>query len=193
MEFKIGDRVRIIDNAEEYFGLVGKIESKIMDFMGAIYYKVDIGEEFPYAFGGSQLEICVEKEDAKHKISNELRLENLEQRIEKLEKEVLKPAVENNRPKEIKSSLLTEDERVILRSIPKKYNWIVRDKDWDLYLFEERPFQNEKDSNYWYSNKVCDGEYFGLFFNSMFMGLERDILYNIEELLKGECGNEKND
>lgn len=91
----------------------------------------------------------------------------------------------NSTEEETKPSLLTEDERVILRSIPKKYNWIVRDKDWDLYLFEERPFQNEKDSNYWYSNKVCDGEYFGLFFNSMFMGIERDILYNIEELLKG--------
>ena len=202
MEFKVGDRVRVIDNAEEYFGLVGTIEKTFMDFMDTIYYEVDIGKELPYAFWGNQLEIYVEEEDfialdnknqqGRVLTKEQFKLEELEQRIEKLEKCVMGEQNSLEKRENVssmsKNGLLTKDERVILRNIPKKYNWIVRDKDGDLYVFEERPKQDC--FHHWCSRDLLDGDYFGLFFNSMFMSITQNEPYNIEELLKGECGNE---
>lgn len=241
MKFKVGDRVRVIDNDEECFGLVGKIESKSIDFMGATYYIVDIGKELPYAFWENQLEIYVEEEgfiafDNKNQQSRVLtkeqfKLEELEERIEKLEKCVIgeqnllekcenvsnfekmtpklgikdfkdmirpnKIVLNTNDPLEMiwdstkeesKPSLLTEDERVILRNIDKKYEWITKDIDGDLYVFEECPYKCE--NNYWRSRNEFDGDYIGIFFNHIFKSLTTEKPYNIEELLKGESNNE---
>ena len=194
-EFKVGDRVRIKKN-----DIVGCIyEMTILENRGfgldVTYYEMKyiysvISEDRVY------INLKEEDLDLIEKFKDPTPLDQLEQRIKKLESffdvvDMPKPSDIFRANKELpfqKPSLLTEDERVILRSIPKKYNWIVRDKDWDLYVFEERPFRN--DYNYWSSSKLTDGEYLGLFFNSMFMGIERERPHNIEELLKGECGNE---
>lgn len=37
---------------------------------------------------------------------------------------------------------LTDDEKVILRNIDKKYKWIARDYDGDLRVYSERPIKN---------------------------------------------------
>lgn len=54
--------------------------------------------------------------------------------------------------------VLTEDEKVILRNVPKDYKWIARDKDDDLCIYIEKP---EKDNVVW-SNED-DYESFYLF------------------------------
>lgn len=178
-EFKVGDRVRLI-SCRRYGTIVKEKEM----FETILNYTVLFDYEETDCLVSEE---CLEIVDEDGKTL-------LEQRIEKLEKYVMGEQNSLEKSENLstmsKNGLLTEDERVILRSIPKKYNWIVRDKDWDLYVFEERPYQDEKDYFYWKSSNVVDGDYFGLFFNSMFMGIKKDTLYNIEELLKGECGNE---
>ena len=160
-EFKVGDRVRI--KSENLIGTIIEISASGVWFdietrtnKTAKFYDISVGNK-NYIVRDYDLELI-----ERGITQDQIKLEELEQRIEKLEKEVFKPVEIHDRPKETKPSLLSEDERVILRNIPKKYNWIVRDKDWDLFVF----------------------------FNSMFMCIKKDELYNIEELLKGECGNE---
>lgn len=36
---------------------------------------------------------------------------------------------------------LTEDEKVILRNIDKRYRWIARDGDGNLFIYREKPIQ----------------------------------------------------
>lgn len=52
--------------------------------------------------------------------------------------DMLKPAV--NEPKQWK---FTEDEKVILRNLPKEYNWIARDSNKDLYIYITKPCKIE--------------------------------------------------
>lgn len=88
---------------------------------------------------------------------------------------------------EPKPSLLTEDERVILRNLDKNWKWIARDEDNELYIFETKPC---KESYFWSSE---DGNWqINCYFTNLFQFIkwEDDEPYNIEELLKGECVNE---
>lgn len=55
--------------------------------------------------------------------------------------DMLKPAV--NEPKHWN---FTEDEKVILRNLPREFRWIARDSDKDLYLYKEKPY---KDGGQW--------------------------------------------
>ena len=77
---------------------------------------------------------------------------------------------------------LTEDEKVILRNLPKEYKWIARDEDGTLSFHYVKP---HKESYFWSSynaNYVSD-----LFPNLFkFIQWEDDEPYSIEELLKGE-------
>lgn len=204
MKFKVGDRVRVIDNSEkDCFGLVGTIERTTMDFMDTIYYEVDIGKELPYAFWENQLEIYVEEEDfialdnknqqVRVLTKEQFKLEELEQRIEKLEKEVFKPltikdgikkSLEENLEISLKPSLLTEDERVILRNVDEDFKWIIRNTH-QLTITERKP-RLEKHGWTVEGGRLADLPYRKLF---KFIKFEDDKPYNIEELLKG--GNEE--
>jgi CRISPR/Cas system Type II protein with McrA/HNH and RuvC-like nuclease domain len=82
---------------------------------------------------------------------------------------------------------LTEDEKVILRNLPKEYKWIARDCDATLTVFEQKPYRKqilkfwlfgEEDSN------CILGGFSHLF---QFITWEDEEPYNIKELL-----NEKN-
>ena len=52
--------------------------------------------------------------------------------------DMLKPAM--NKPKQWK---FTEDEKVILRNLPKEYNWIARDYNGKLYIYITKPCKIE--------------------------------------------------
>jgi hypothetical protein len=86
-----------------------------------------------------------------------------------------------------KKPKLTEDERVILRNLPKQYRWIARDDGGELgellgklYVYEKKP---DKGSNRWF-----DGGYFknlSLFQHLFqFIKWEDEEPYKIQELLE---------
>lgn len=81
----------------------------------------------------------------------------------------------------LRHCLLTADERVILRNLDKKYKWIARDENGELYIYIGEPF---KDYDLWRNG--VDSCYF-LLFNHLFQFIkwEDKEPYNIEELLKG--------
>ena len=78
--------------------------------------------------------------------------------------------------------ILTEDEKVILRNLPKEYKWITRDCDGrDLCLHINKP---ERYSIHWSSK---DGYNYLIPFNNLFNFIKwEDEPYSIEELLKNE-------
>ena len=83
--------------------------------------------------------------------------------------------------KEKQKPELTEDEKVILRNLPKKYKWIVRDHIGSLWIFENKP------------NKNIFGWFYSTASNLPFPNLFKFIKYedeeepySIEKLLKGE-------
>ena len=75
---------------------------------------------------------------------------------------------------------LNEDEKVILRSLPKEYKWIARDFSGMVYIFIERP---EKGQAIWYG---CGQPMISFYHLFQFIQWEDDEPYSIEELLKGE-------
>ena len=80
-----------------------------------------------------------------------------------------------------KASLLTEDEKAILRNIPKQYKWIVRDNSGALYIYVDRPKKySDGRTNY---SLDCSNLFKHLF---QFIKWEDEEPYSIEELLKGE-------
>ena len=75
---------------------------------------------------------------------------------------------------------LTEDEKVILRNLPKEYKWIARDLSGMVYIFIERP---EKGQAIWYG---CGQPMIPFYHLFKFIKWEDEEPYSIEELLKGE-------
>ena len=75
---------------------------------------------------------------------------------------------------------LTEDEKIILRNLPKEYKWIARDLSGMVYIFIERP---EKGQAIWYG---CGQPMIPFYHLFQFIKWEDDEPYLIEELLKGE-------
>ena len=75
---------------------------------------------------------------------------------------------------------LTEDEKTILRNLPKDYKWIARDLSGMVYIFIERP---EKGQAIWYGFGQPMIPFYHLF---QFIKWEDEEPYLIEELLKGE-------
>ena len=76
----------------------------------------------------------------------------------------------------------TEDEKVILRNIPKQYEWIARDACDSLCVYTKRPIKQMLvwSTDGWMSPMA-------LFHNLFqFIKWEDDEPYSIEELLKGE-------
>ncbi len=75
---------------------------------------------------------------------------------------------------------LTEDEKVILRNVPKKYKWIARDSSGMVYMFIEKP---EKGQAIWYGFGQPMIPFYHLF---QFIKWEDKEPYSIEEVLKGK-------
>ena len=76
--------------------------------------------------------------------------------------------------------ILTEDEKIILKNIPKKYKYIARDSSGMVYIFIEKP---EKRRAIWYGFGQPMIPFYHLF---QFIKWEDEELYLIEELLEGE-------
>ena len=81
---------------------------------------------------------------------------------------------------ERKDPKLTEDEKVILRNLPKEYKWIARDLSGMVYIFIERP---EKGQAIWYG---CGQPMIPFYHLFQFIKWEDEEPYSIEELLEGE-------
>ena len=75
---------------------------------------------------------------------------------------------------------LTEDEKVILRSLPKEYKWIARDLSGMVYMFIERP---EKGQAIWYG---CGQPMIPFYHLFQFIQWEDEEPYSIEDLLGEE-------
>lgn len=75
--------------------------------------------------------------------------------------------------------ILTEDEKVTLRNLPRKYKYIARDSSGALFVYGNKP---EKGSNVWIGASLG---YFNSFKHLFqFIKWEDEEAYNIEELLK---------
>ena len=76
---------------------------------------------------------------------------------------------------------LTNDEKAILKNLPKKYKWIARNESLNLYVFKEKP---SKSISAWLSSSVNvdDLSLFNHLFQ--FIKFEDKEPYSIEELLK---------
>ena len=77
-------------------------------------------------------------------------------------------------------SKLTEDEKAILRNLPKRYEWIVRDENGLIYLFTNKPF---KSLTRWVGYDLIVFPFEHIF---EFIKWEDEEPYSIEELLKEE-------
>ena len=77
---------------------------------------------------------------------------------------------------------LTEDEKVILRNLPKYYKWIARDGDDMVYLYTQEPVK-EKSIGGWCGLGGSAIQFGHLF---QFIKWEDEKPYLIEDLLKGE-------
>ncbi len=174
MEFKVGDIVYIKGFNE--CGAIKVVHENFIDKIVRYEVKTNNNEY-------TLLERMLEPIDI-----NLQHTQNLEQRIEKLEKSVFKPAEMYAKQDEQKPSLLTEDERVVLRNVPKKYKWIARDKIGYLFVHEAKPEKHLFGED-WVNSFDCDGI---CIFDHLFQFIKWTDKepYNIEELLKGECGNE---
>ena len=75
---------------------------------------------------------------------------------------------------------LTEDEKAILRNLPKEYKWIARDSSGMVYIFIERP---EKGQAIWYG---CGQPMIPFYHLFQFITWEDKEPYSIEDLLGGE-------
>lgn len=77
---------------------------------------------------------------------------------------------------------LTENEKAILKSVNKQYEWIVRQRDGNLALYKDKPIKIENFGN-WVNEK---GYYFFIPFNHLFQFIkwENENPYNIDDLLK---------
>ena len=79
-----------------------------------------------------------------------------------------------------KKLVISEDEKVILRNVPKHYEWIARDLSGMVYIFIERP---EKGQDIWYG---CGQPMIPFYHLFQFIKWEDEEPYSIEELLEGE-------
>ena len=79
---------------------------------------------------------------------------------------------------------LSDDEKVILRNIPKNYKWIARDEDEMLLIFTGKPIKKD----YYWKCKDEDDKCFIYLFDHLFQSIkwEDEEPYFIEDLLKGE-------
>ena len=77
-----------------------------------------------------------------------------------------------------KKLVISEDEKVILRNVPKHYEWIARDIDGHLYIYASKP---KKGLTIWVDTGLPMVSFDHLF---QFIQWEDDEPYLIEDLLK---------
>lgn len=83
---------------------------------------------------------------------------------------------------EYEESMITSDEKIILRNIDSKFKYIARDKNGMLYLYELKP-SKILDGDYW--DQVKDVESFNQFSHLLQMvKWEDEEPWKIEDLLK---------
>ena len=181
MKFKVGDKVKIKKNGE--IGYIYEVETtQIRKFdLDAKFYDLCYSYN---VINGTRVYTLLDEEELEllEKSKEPSTLEELEKRIEKLEKEVFKPIIIHDRPKE--KSLLSEDERVILRNLDKRWKWIARDLSCSkLYIYEEKPI---KDDGYWKNRLEQKWLLFSIFDHLFqFIKWTDNEPYNIKELLEG--------
>ena len=182
MEFKVGDRVRYIGMIHDSFlkNKLGEVKETNNRIYNLVRFYLGNDDTIDMYMADRDLELIEE--------NKKITLEQLEQRIEKLEKEVFKPIVMHDKPEETKPSLLTEDERVILRNMNKDFKWIFRDIVNNLIIQKKKPKIVKHRNN----DFNLEGVYVHLYcYKHLFKFIKfDDEPYNIEEILKGECGNE---
>lgn len=81
---------------------------------------------------------------------------------------------------------LTEDEKVILKNINKKYKWIARDKDGGLFIYIEKPI---KLTNHWSCYTASPLDVYSHLFTCI--KWEDEEPYLIEDLLKEDDYDEE--
>ncbi len=82
---------------------------------------------------------------------------------------------------------LTDDEKAILRSLPKKWEYMLRNCNNKLFLTEGKP--KKRDACYWdYKGSLCDLNIFNHLFS--FVKQEDEEPWNIKELLEEVKANE---
>lgn len=187
MEFKVGDRVRFIENSMLHEGIIIKNCGRWDGYLYDNYLVKSMIGEFNILAPSLVLDNCI----------NETKFKELEQRIEKLEKCVMGEQNKHEKCENVsnfekmtqKSNLLSEDERVILRNLDKRWKYLARDLDGELYAFGQKP---KKIEDYWGESQGIHTRINILLCDSLFkfIKFEDNEPYNIEELLKGECGNE---
>lgn len=80
----------------------------------------------------------------------------------------------------------TEDEKAILRNLPKKYEYIARDYNGNLYLYTKKP-QKVLETDYWANTVDGTSKIFNIYEHLFKFIKWRDAEpYNIEELIKEE-------
>ena len=76
---------------------------------------------------------------------------------------------------------LTEDEKAILRNVPKDYKWIARDENGSIYLYKRKPNKGSYSWGMWSEISLFPFDHI-----FQFIKWEDEEPYLIEELLKGE-------
>lgn len=77
---------------------------------------------------------------------------------------------------------LSDEEKVILKNTDKRFKWIARDKDGNLFIYDNKPIKRESS---WISEIIFN--WFGMWiFNHLFQFIkwEDEEPYLIEDLLK---------
>lgn len=78
---------------------------------------------------------------------------------------------------------ITEDEKAILRSLPKEYRFITRDKSGELYIYGDKP---KKGYEGVWENGIGNKVFYLMMFNHLFQMVrwEDDEPWKIDDLLK---------
>lgn len=84
---------------------------------------------------------------------------------------------------------LTDDEKVILKNIDKDYKWVARDKNDNLYVYNEKPIRSVSNSEWIGRHRFITINAFKHLFKLVKW---EDEPYNIDELLK-QNGVERNE
>ena len=81
----------------------------------------------------------------------------------------------------IRTPQLTDDEKVILRNLPKEFKWIVRDETGFIWLATDKP---QRINRGWRETKSCELDLLGVL-DHLFQSIKwEDEPYLIEELVK---------
>ena len=172
MKFKVGDKVK-----HKKFGIGEIIGFDVHDASYAVEYAVEFEHEhymlhnFSEDYMNAGLSNPIDRKAGCWCWDDEIEL-------------VFELITEKKKIKKLSQKpVLTEDEKVILRNLPKEYKWIARESCGELYVYENKPVK----MRYEWNRGVAGSSYNNL--NSFqhlfqFIKWEDEEPYNVEELLK---------